>query len=249
MSQSELTQVLHAESAESGLKGLYRLGAITALIVLLGPIAEVLISFLPGAARLTQQTVTAIDWFTLLQNHWFIGLRNLGLLNIVAAVLLAPTFLALYFALRCDDEGFGAFGTILFFVGLAIYLASNRAFAMLSLSGQYASATTEAQRSLLAAAGQAMLAESQTRAGIPLIEFAGLVISVVMLRGKVFSKATAYAGILGNALLIVVEIILGFLPRLIGAGMVVAAGGGLSIMAWYALVGRRLLELGAALKR
>jgi hypothetical protein len=239
---------LHAARAESGRKSLYRLGGITALIVLVGPLAEVLISFLPGVARLTQQTVTVVDWFTLLQNHWFIGLRNLGLINIVGAALLAPTFLALYFALRHDDEGFGAFGTILFFVGMAIYLASNRAFAMLSLSGQYASATTETQRSLLAAAGQAMLAESQTRAGIPLIEFAGLVISVVMLKGKVFSKATAYAGILGNALLIVVEIILGFLPRLVGAGMVVAAGGGLSIMAWYFLVGRRLLQFGAPVK-
>ena len=248
MSQPEPTQVLYTARAESGLKGLYGLGGITALIVLVGPLAEVLISFLPGVARHTQQTVTAIDWFTLLQNHWFIGLRNLGLLNIVGAALLAPTFLALYFALRRDNEGFGAFGTILFFVGLAIYLASNRAFAMLSLSGQYASATTEAQRSLLAAAGQAMLAESQTRAGIPLIEFAGLVVSVVMLKGKVFSKATAYAGILGNALLIVVEIILGFLHRLPGAGMVVAAGGGLSIMAWYFLVGRRLLQLGAPVK-
>ena len=241
MSQPEPTQVLYTARAESGLKGLYRLGAITALIVLVGPLAEVLISFLPGVARLTQQTVTAIDWFTLLQNHWFIGLRNLGLLNIVGAALLAPTFLALYFALRRDDEGFGAFGTILFFVGLAIYLASNRAFAMLSLSGQYASATTEAQRSLLAAAGQAMLAESQTRAGIPLIEFAGLVISVVMLRGKAFSKATAYAGMLGNALLMVVEIL--FVPVSSGLGMVVAACGGLSIMTWYLLAGRRLLQL------
>ena len=59
-----------------------------------------------------------------------------------------------------------------------------------------------------------------------------------------FSKATAYAGILGNALLIVVEIILAFVPTLLGVGMVIAGGGGLSIMAWYLLVGRRLLQLG-----
>jgi hypothetical protein len=115
---------------------------------------------------------------------------------------------------------------------------------MLSLSGQYASAGTDAQRSLFIAAGQAMLAEGQTRAGIPLIEFAGLVISVVMLRGKVFSKATAYAGILGNVLLIVVEIILALLRRMSDAGMLIAVVGGLSIMIWYLLVGRRLLRLG-----
>lgn len=58
------------------------------------------------------------------------------------------------------------------------------------------------------------------------------------------SKATAYVGILGNVLLMVVEIILAFARRLPEAGMVIT-GGGLSIMTWYLLVGRRLLQLGA----
>jgi len=244
VSQSGLKQVIDAGTAESGWKGLCKLGGITALIVAVGPLAEVLIGFLPGVARLTQRTVTVIDWFTLFQNHWFLGLRNLGLLNLIGAALLAPTIFAIYSALRRDNEAFGAFGTILFFLGIAVYIASNRAFSMLSLSGQYASATTDAQRSLLAAAGQAMLAEGQTRAGIPLIEFASLVISVVMLRGKAFSKATAYAGILGNVLLIVFEIILASVPAFLNVGLVIAGGGGLAIMTWYSLVGRRLLQLG-----
>jgi hypothetical protein len=214
------------------------------LIGALGPLAEVAISFLPGVGRLTRQTVTIIDWFTLFQNHGFLGLRNLGLVNVIAAALLAPTFLAIYSALRREHEAFGALGTIVFFVGLGVYIANNRGFAMLSLSGQYASATTEAQRSLLAAAGQAMLAEGQTRAGIPLIEFAGLVISLVMLKGKVFSKATAFAGILGNVLMMVLEIILTILRRLPVAGFAIACLAGLAIMVWYLLVGRRLLQLG-----
>jgi len=246
MAQSELKQVIDAGTTESGWKGLYKLGGITALIVVVAPLAEVLIGFLPGVARLTQRTVTVIDWFTLFQTHWFLGLRNLGLLNIIGAALLAPTFLAIYSALRRDNEAYAAFGAVLFFVGVAVYLASNRAFAMLSLSGQYASATTDAQRSLLIAAGQAMLAEGQTRAGIPLIEFASLVISVVMLRGKAFSKATAYAGILGNALLMVFEAILAFLPAFLNVGLIIAGGGGLAIMIWYVLVGRRLLQLCSA---
>ncbi|MGA7409776.1 MAG: DUF4386 family protein, partial [Bryobacteraceae bacterium] len=159
------------------------------------------------------------------------------------AALLAPTFLAIYSALRRDNEAFAAFGTILFFLGMAVYFAGNRAFSMLSLSGQYASATTDAQRSLLVAAGQAILAEGQSRAGIPLIEFACLVISVVMLKGKVFSKATAYAGILGNGLLLVVEVALTVMRALSGVWMVVASGAGLLMMAWYLLVSNRLLRL------
>ena len=68
--------------------------------------------------------------------------------------------------------------------------------------------------------------------------------SAVMLRGKVFSKATAYAGILGNGLMIVVEIIVVFTHTVRGASLVIAVCGGLSIISWYFLVGRRLLQLG-----
>jgi Domain of unknown function (DUF4386) len=236
-------QLVNAEPV-SGWNSLYQLGGTTALIAVVIPLAEVAISFLPGVARATQETVTVIDWFTLFQTHWFLGLRNLGFLNLVGAALLAPTVLAIYSALRRDHEAYAAFGTVLFFVGLTVYLASSRAFPMLSLSAQYASATTDAQRSLLVAAGQAMLAEGQSRAGIPLVEFASLLISAVMLRGKVFNRATAYAGILGNVLLIVVEIILTLKQVLPDWGMAIAIGAGLSMMTWYLLVGRRLLQLG-----
>jgi hypothetical protein len=241
--QSEPRQVIDAVTADAGWKSLYRVGGITALIMVVFPLAEVAISFLPGVAGLSQGTVTVIDWFTLFQNHGFLALRNLGLLNLIAAAFLAPAVLAIYSALRRDHEAYAAFGTILFFVGLAVYLAGSRAFPMLSLSSQYAVATTDAQRALLTAAGQAMLAEGQSRAGIPLIEFACLVLSAVMLRGRVFSNLTAYAGILGNALLIVVEIITTFARGLPDAGFVIAVCGGLSIVTWYFLVGRRLLQL------
>jgi len=244
MSQLELKQVPDAGTAESGWKSLYKIGGVTALISVVVVLAEIAITFLPGVASASQKTVTIIDWFTLFQNNWLLGLRNLGLLNLIGAALLAPTFLAIYSVLRRDNEAYGALGAILFFLGMAVYLAGSRAFPMLSLSGQYASATTDAQRSLLIAAGQTMLAEGQSRAGIPLIEFASLVISVIMLRGKVFGKATAYTGILGNVLLMVVEAVLTFIRTLPNLWMVIASGGGLLVMTWYLLVGRRLLQLG-----
>jgi hypothetical protein len=241
VSGSEPKWSLGAETTDSSWKGLYRFGGTTALITIAVVLTEIGITFLPGVQQASASTVTVVDWFTLLQNNWFLGLRNLGLLNIVGAALLVPTFLAVYSALRRDNEAYGALGTILFFVGVAVYLASNRAFPMLSLSGQYASATTDVQRSFLVAAGQAMLAEGESRPGVLLIEFAGLAISMVMLRGKTFSKAVACAGILGNALMMIVEI--SFMPPR-GVWMVVAAAGGLSLMTWYLLVGRRLLQLG-----
>lgn len=241
MSHSALKQATEAEPAASGWKSLYAAGGITVLIVMVLPLAEVAISLFPGVESATSHTVTVTDWFTLFQDHWFLGLRNFGLLNIVGAALLAPSILAIYSALRRDNEAYAALGTTLFFVGMAVYLAGNRAFPMLSLSHQYATATSDAQRSLLAAAGQAMLAEGQSRSGLLLIEFACLVISAVMLRSKVFSRATAWAGIVGNLLMMILEI--AFMPPR-GAGMVVAAAGGLATMTWYFLVGRKLLQLG-----
>ena len=174
----------------------------------------------------------------------FLGLRNLGLLNLIGAALLAPTYLALYAALKRRNEALAAFGAVLFFVGIAVYVADNRAFPLLSLSGQYASAATDEHRSQLIAAGQVMLVEGESRAGIVLVDFAGLLVSAVMLGGKVFSKATAYAGILGNGLMIGVEVIVASAHRVRGAGLVIAVCGGLSVMTWYLLVGRRLLQLG-----
>jgi hypothetical protein len=52
------------------------------------------------------------------------------------------------------------------FVGIAVYFASNQAFSMLSLSDQYAAATTDAQRSMLLSAGEALLA-IRTKRQIP----------------------------------------------------------------------------------
>jgi hypothetical protein len=238
----EPKQTTSAEASDWGWKGFYKLGGITVLIAILIPPAEIVIGLLPGAERAAAGTVTVVDWFMLLHNHWFLGLRNLGLLNIVGAYLFIPTFLAVYTALRRDNGAYAALGTILFLVGITVYLASNRAFTMLSLSRQYINAATDAQRSLFVAAGQAILAEGQSRAGVLLTEFASLLISAVMLRGKVFSRATACAGMLGNALLMVIEI--AFMPISSEVGMVVAAGGGLSLMTWYFLMGRRLLQLG-----
>ncbi len=242
MSQSGLNHAIDGEPAGSGWKSLYRVGGATVLLAAVLSLTEIGISFLPAARMPSPESV--IGWFTFFQNHWFLGLRDLGLLNIIGTALLAPTFLAIYSALRRENQAFAALGTILFFVGMAVYLASSRAFPMLSLSREYARATTDAQRSLLLAAGQTILAEGEGRAGIPLIEFAGLVISVVMLRGTVFSKLTAYAGILGYALLIVFEFILASAWGLTVAGLVIAGVGGVALITWDILVGRKLLQLG-----
>jgi hypothetical protein len=222
-------------------KRLCTIGGITALISILLAPAEIVIGLFPGVQDTLARTVAVTDWFSLFQNHWFLGLRSLGLLNIAGALLFVPAILAICFVLRQDNEAYAALGGILFFIGIAVYLAGSRAFPMLLLSRQYASAATDAQRALLAAAGQAMLTEAESRSGLLLIESAFFTISAAMLESSSFSKVTACVGMLAGALMMVLEI--AFIPPH-GAGMAIAAGGGLAMMTWSFLVGLRLLQLG-----
>jgi hypothetical protein len=142
-------------------------------------------------------------------------------------------------------------------VGIAVYLASNTAFSMLSLSDQYADATTDAQRTMLLAAGRALLALNRFSSpgahpgaggymSLLLIAAAGMITSVVMLRSAVFNRATACAGILASALDLVYCITFAFLPaidsELLAVCFIPAAG--LLLMIWHILVGWRLYQLG-----
>jgi hypothetical protein len=137
---------------------------------------------------------------------------------------------------------------IVFYIGCAVFFATNTAFSMLSLSNKYASATADAQRLPLEAAGQAMLAIGTSHSpgtflAFALNEVAGLIVSLVMLRSNIFGKAAAYVGILGFVLLIVFEICSAFVPAAYDAAILFAMGGGILSMIWYVLIALRLFQL------
>ena len=233
------------ETAYSNWKSLYKISGVAAILIVLTALFEIIITFLPGG-YVSSETVS--DWFTLFQSNWFLGLRNLGLLNIVMTTLGIPMFFALYTAHRNVNQPSAALALILSYIGVAVFYATNRAFPMLDLSNQYASATTDAQRTILLAAGQAMLSvgESHTPGtfiGFFLSEAAGIIISIVMLRSKVFNKPSAYFGILGFSLLLIFEICSSFVPTLSNVVLIFAMSGGLLSMVWYVLIARRLFQL------
>ena len=100
---------------------------------------------------------TVIGYFTLFQKNTLLGLLALDLMYLLSQILMGLILLALCVALRRASPFVMAFATILGFVGIVLYFASNTAFSMLSLSSQYSAATTDAQRSVLLAAGKAAL--------------------------------------------------------------------------------------------
>jgi len=241
-------QVTNAETADSAWKSLYRVGGVAALIA--GVIFRRNLGPEISLFSAQKQPDTIIDWFTLLQNNRLLGLSYLNLFDIVDYALVGLMFLALYAALRRANKSYMAIATTLGFVGMAIYFASNTSFSMLSLSDQYAAATTDAQRSMFLAAGQAVLAINNPGAiyqgtgiyvSFLLLAVAGLMVSAVMLRSSIFGRVTAYVGILASAFDLAYCITFAFVPAMT---VYLLSAAGLLLMVWHILIGRRLYQLG-----
>lgn len=236
---------IQSNPAGSRWANVYTLGGAAALLVVLTALAEILITFLPGGYT-TANTVT--EWFALLQNHPFLGLRNLGLLNIVMVACGIPLTFALYWTHRKTTPTLAALALILALMGTAVFYATNRAFPMLGLSAQYAAATSAAEKTMLEAAGQAMLAVGQSHTlgtflAFFFSEIAGILMAVVLLRGKLFNRAAAFAGLIGYSFLMIFEICSSFAPSTHNAILIVAMIGGLSNIAWYILIVVRFFQL------
>lgn len=238
-----------SKNTSSNWPSFYKLGGIAALFSVLVILTDIALTFFPAGAE-PPGTMTAVDWFQLFQDNWFFGLRNLGLLpNILNLSLSIPVFLALYEAHRQTNKAYAALALVLSLVGTAIYLSNNAAFPMLALSTRYEAATTDAQRTLLAAAGEAILARGEDFTpgafmGFLFSEIAMVAMALVMLRGEIFSKATAYTGILGSLFLTTFTIWTTFIPKLFEIAMIFALIGGLLSIAWNILTARKLLQPG-----
>ena len=260
MSQLQPNRVSSRDTPDPRWNRLYKVGGVAAWIAVLlfrrWLAAEFLLFRGIGIIRFGPRTMpsSVIDWFTLFHTNRLVGLTFFNVFDMVNYLLVGLIFLALYAALRQVNRSYMTLATALALLGIAVYLASNQAFSMLTLSHQYAVATTDAQRSMLLAAGQALLAIHDPNApgpgavGFFLVTVAGLIISAVMLRSGVFGKITAYTGILANAFGLGYPIGVAIAPRTVVIPMVATA---LSVSAcflviWYIGIARRLLQLARA---
>jgi hypothetical protein len=190
---------------------------------------------------------TAAEAFRLLESDRIVGLLRLDLPTIVTMPLYYFVFLGLFAALQRTDNAKAIISTSLAFVGVTLLLATPTALSMISLSQKYAAASTEATRTQLLAAGEAILATdiwhgTGALMGGILVQSGAVLISFVMLGSGVFSKTTAYVGILMHGLDLA-HIVFGlFLPV---SGVVLMAIAGPLYPVWFFLVGRRLLQLAA----
>ncbi len=230
--QTVQMEMTGAKPVHPSWKTLYRTGGAAALLSLVFFPIQIIVFFLKPLPD------TVIGWFKLFQESNLIGLLDLDLLLMADQVLAVLIFLALFIALRRTNESFMVIGFVLGLISVVLYIASNPAFEMLSVSKQYAAAATETERNLSLAAGQALIASwqgSAFQASYILGSFATIVVSAVMLQSRLFSKATGMIGILANT------IGLGLYVPVIG--IYISIFSVVFLWVWYLLVGLRLLQL------
>ena len=241
---------LSTRTTGSAWSSLYRIGGAAILIAIPIYLLDIGISLAVEGADISPAALTATELFVLYQNNLLLGLRALGIINVATLTVSVPMFLALYAAHRREYSAYAALALAVWLVGATVYISNNVSLPMLALSSKYTAATADSQRALLAAAGEAMIARGAdftpgSFVGFFFTEMGAMAFSLIMLRSRVFSKATAYSGIAGFVLLSVATVCSTFFPSLTDAALAVSTIGGLSGLAWYLLVAVRLLRLGA----
>ena len=235
-------------NAEKQWQSIYTLGGVTGVLVLIGVLLDTFIGSTTGG-NLSALPQTAVDRFAQFKENPWLGLYHLDLLNVVNQIISIPTYFALYAAHRNGKSAYAALALVVFLVGTAIFVTTNTALPMYELSIKYAAAGSEPQKALLAAAGEAMLARGEHGTTSVLIGFllpslAGLLMSIGMLTGKVFSKTTSYLGLVGSILIAIYLLLVTFVPGTRSMATLVALPGGLLLMAWMVMYSRRLFQLG-----
>lgn len=228
-------------------KNIYKIGAVTTIIVLCGIILDMIVGSVTGG-NVAELPQTAIERFNQFKENGLLGLYNMDLLNIVNQIVLIPSIFALYAAHRNTKNPLALLSLIIFLVGTTIFVTSNTALTMLDLSHKYFDADSDEQRLLYAAAGEAMLTKGAHGSlgvfiGFVLPTLAIALMSGVMLSAKIFSRLTSYFGLIGNSLMVIYLILVTFNPEVEKSALLFVMPAGLMAMAWMIMFTIKLFKL------
>lgn len=221
-------------------RGLFRVGGISAYIQLVCVIGTLIVVILLGSEPATPE-----EYFTVLSTDRLVGFLRLDLFSLVNVMLFVFTSFAIFAAIRREKDLYPALFIALIFVGVAIAASTHSAASMIHLSERYAAAFTDAERQMLTAAAEAVIARDWWHttgglmAGIFLQGGMTLLLLSALSTGW-FSKWMCYAGILANGLDFV-HIFAGFISEPVG--IILLSIGGLFYLIWYPLLGIDLIKL------
>ena len=217
-------------------KDLYKAAGIAAIIseigIILGLVTYFIWPYAPG--RLSTESI-----FLLLQKDALGGMISLDLFLLVSNLFSILLFLALYFSLKHVNESYALIAVVVGLIGVVLLVPDRPIPELLLLSRTYANATSDAARSQLLASGGALLALFDG-IGWFLNTLLGalslLTSSILMLRSSVYSKATAWVGIITNIA------VCGFFIPAIGTFLLFLSLPG--YMIWYFQLARRFFQMG-----
>jgi hypothetical protein len=228
--------VTDTEIVDPRWKDLYKLAGVAAIVseivIVLGVVTYFIWPYAPG--RETTETI-----FLNLQSNTLGALISLDLFLLLGNLFSILLFLALYVSLKQVNESYALVALALGLIGVVLIIPARPLIELYSLSGLYVGATTEAVKSQYLAAGDALLALfdgigwflNTLLGGLSL-----LISSLLMLRGNIFSKATAYVGIVSN-----VAVCAFFIP-VVGVFLLFLSL--LGYVIWYFQLASRLFQLG-----
>lgn len=253
MSLLQQNQIKDTQVIDSSWRSLYKIAGVAALVALSANLLDIILGF--GETDIVVSgSKTALDWFALFQEDWSKSLYVLGILNIVYNACLVPIYFAMFAVHRRGNGVYAALTMVVAFIGMAIYISNNAAIPMFVLAGKYAAAGSDAQRALLAAAGEAVLAFGEdftpgSFTGMILGGIGAIAVSFVMLRGGIFGKVASWIGIVGFTFISVFTVLATFVPSLYFVafylfGMI----GGLLVLSWFVLVSLKFFKLGRSEK-
>jgi hypothetical protein len=222
------------------LKSLYAIGGVAAILQLF---TILVYSVLLG--MLGPKPTSAAEYFAIYQDSPLKAFLRGDFLLLVLIGLYLGTFPALYAALRRLSPVYAALATLFTLMAVTGTFATESSFSLLHLGEQYVSTTNEAMRTQLQAAGEAVIASdmwnsSAAYLGGILLQGSGVMISVIMLRSKDFSKVTAYSGLLGNSFDLIQHVLHIFLPSVSGF---ISMFMGVFYFVWFPMLARDLFRL------
>lgn len=228
-------------------KSVILLGSICTFIALAGTIIDIVFGTVTGG-NLAELPQTAVERFAQLQSNSLLGLYNLDLLNIIIQLVMIPSYLALYVVLSKVKPGFSLLAFIIFLVGTMAMVTGNAALPMYELSVKYNAASSESQKLLFAAAGEALLAKGIHGSygmfiGFILPNLGGILISWLMMKSGIFSKTNAWLGMAGSLIISLYLILVTFVPEVKSMATLFAAPGGIMLMVWMLMFAFRLHKL------
>jgi hypothetical protein len=225
---------INNSDAEKG-QTLYKTAAFAALLmVVIIPIQIfIFLSYPPPT--------TVEGFFKLFNDNKILGLLEYDFLMIIDMILMIFIYLALYTALKKGNESIVTIGLILGLVAIAAFFASNTCLEMLSLSKQYTVASTQEQKTILLAAGQAVYEIYKGTAFAIYYELSAialLLFTYAMFQSTIFSKKTAYVGLLAGIFMLVPPT-----PVLGKIGIVFSLISLIPWTVWLVLFAKRLLKI------